>query len=204
VKKLDILKEIHLTNRINACDMHLRRNEFDPFLKRIITGDEKWVDYNNLNRKRSWSKHDEPPQIISKADIQKKKVMLSVCRDWRGVVYFELLPRNLTIDSDVYCQHPDKLNGAINEKRPELVNRKGVSFLQNNVRPHTSLVSPQKLRQLGWELLMLPPYSPDLAPLDYHLFRSLQKFFNGQTFDNDEVIKLQLDQYFADKGGKFY
>ena len=48
VKKLDIwipheLKEIHLTKRINACDLHLKRNEFDPFLKRIITGDEKWI-----------------------------------------------------------------------------------------------------------------------------------------------------------------
>ena len=36
VKKLDIcipreLKEIHSTKRINACDLHLKRNEFDPF-----------------------------------------------------------------------------------------------------------------------------------------------------------------------------
>ena len=36
VKKLDIsilheLKEIHLTKRINACDLHLKRNEFDRF-----------------------------------------------------------------------------------------------------------------------------------------------------------------------------
>jgi len=48
VKKLDIWvphesKEILLTNRINACDMHLKRNKFYPCLRRIITGDEKWV-----------------------------------------------------------------------------------------------------------------------------------------------------------------
>ena len=46
VEKLDIwiphvLNEIHLTKRINAYDLHLKRNEFDPFFKRIITGDEK-------------------------------------------------------------------------------------------------------------------------------------------------------------------
>ena len=46
VKKLNIwipyeLKEIHLTKRYNACDLHLKRNEFDPFFKRIITSDEK-------------------------------------------------------------------------------------------------------------------------------------------------------------------
>ena len=38
VKKLDIwipheLKEIHLMKRMNACDLHLKRNEFDPFFK---------------------------------------------------------------------------------------------------------------------------------------------------------------------------
>ncbi|XP_015430060.1 PREDICTED: histone-lysine N-methyltransferase SETMAR-like [Dufourea novaeangliae] len=64
-KKLDIwvphiLKEIHLTQRINICDMHLKRNEADPFLKRIITGDERWIMYSNIIRKRSWSKRDEP------------------------------------------------------------------------------------------------------------------------------------------------
>jgi len=75
------LKEIHLAHRIIACDMHLKRNEFCPCLKRIITEDEQWFVYNNLNRKRSWSKYDEPPQTNSKADIHQKKVMLSVCWD---------------------------------------------------------------------------------------------------------------------------
>ena len=37
VKKVDIwipheLKKIYLTKRINACNFHLKRNEFDPFL----------------------------------------------------------------------------------------------------------------------------------------------------------------------------
>ncbi|GFV72010.1 uncharacterized protein TNCV_2459431 [Trichonephila clavipes] len=50
----------------------LKRHENDPFLKRIITGDEKWVVYNNVKRKRSWSKKDEPAQTISKADIHQK------------------------------------------------------------------------------------------------------------------------------------
>ena len=43
---------MHLTKRIKACDLHLKRNEFDPFLKRITTGDENWVVYNNAVRKR--------------------------------------------------------------------------------------------------------------------------------------------------------
>ena len=53
VKKLDIwipheLTEMHLTKPMNAYDLNLKRNEFNPFLKRIITGDEKWIVYNNV------------------------------------------------------------------------------------------------------------------------------------------------------------
>lgn len=209
VKKLDIwvpheLKEIHLTKRINACDIHLKRNEFDPFLKQIITGDEKWIVYNNIKRKRSWSKRDEPPQTTSKADIHQKKILLSIWWDWKGVVFFELLPRNQTINTEVYCQQLDKLNAAINEKRPELVNRRSVVFHQDNARPHTSLVTRQKLMELGWELMLHLPYSPDLAPSDYYLFRSLQNYLDGKTFNDDEAVKSQLNQFFADKNQKFY
>ena len=64
VNKLDIwvpheLNELKLTKRISICDSMLKRNETDPFLKRIITGDEKWLVYDNVVRKRSWSKRDE-------------------------------------------------------------------------------------------------------------------------------------------------
>ena len=57
VRKLDTwvpheLKEKHLTRRINSCDLLKKRNENDPFLKRLITGDEKWVVYDNIKRKR--------------------------------------------------------------------------------------------------------------------------------------------------------
>ena len=60
------------------CGMHLKRNKFDAFLKRIITGDEKWIVYNNVSRKRSWSKHDEAPQTTSKADVQQKNITLDI------------------------------------------------------------------------------------------------------------------------------
>ena len=75
--------------------------------------------------------------------------MLSVWWDWKGVVFFELLPRNQTTNSDVYCRQLNKLNLMVKEKRPELVNREGVIFQHDNTTPHTSLATRQKLLRLG-------------------------------------------------------
>jgi hypothetical protein len=43
--------------------------------------------------------------------------------------------------------------------------------------------------KLKWDVLPHPPYSPDLAPSDYHLFGPMQGFLGGKRFrNNDEVI----------------
>ena len=70
--------------------------------------------------------------------------MLSVWWDFKGFIYFELLARNQTINSNVYCRQLIKLNKEIKEKRPELATSKGVIFHQYNARPHTSLVTRKK------------------------------------------------------------
>ncbi|KAL6431929.1 hypothetical protein ACFW04_007391 [Cataglyphis niger] len=47
------LIDANLISRISICDLLLKRQESDPFLKRMITDNEKWVIYNNIARKRS-------------------------------------------------------------------------------------------------------------------------------------------------------
>ena len=90
-----------MTQRINICDSLQKLNEINPFLKRLITGDEKWIVYNNVNRERSRVMQDEPAKTTPKAEIQQKKILL-VWWDYKGILYFELLPRNQTINSNVY------------------------------------------------------------------------------------------------------
>ncbi|XP_067206337.1 histone-lysine N-methyltransferase SETMAR-like [Linepithema humile] len=55
-KKLDVWVPHDLTlknvmGRISICESLLKRNQIEPFLKRLTTGDEKWVTYNNNVRK---------------------------------------------------------------------------------------------------------------------------------------------------------
>ncbi|KZC10043.1 Histone-lysine N-methyltransferase SETMAR, partial [Dufourea novaeangliae] len=85
-----------------------------------------------------------------------------------------------------------------------LVNRKGVVFFHDNARPHTCVVTRQKLLELGWDVLPHPPYSPNVTPSDSHLFRSLHNSLPGKTFDSNEGVKIYIIQFFANKEKKFY
>ena len=57
---------------------------------------------------------------------------------------------------------------------------------------------------IGWEVMLYPPYSPELAPSDYYLFRSLQNSLNGKSFNDNEAVKSHLVQFSADKDQNFY
>ena len=112
----------------------------------------------------------------------------------RGVGDFELLGRNQTIDTNLYCHQPDRIQEKLVQTRPRLVNRKGVLFHQDNARPHVSRVALGKISELNWELI---PYLPDLAPSDFHLFRSLQNFLDGQKFGSLNAVQIGLQNFLA-------
>jgi histone-lysine N-methyltransferase SETMAR len=199
--------ELSAVNRLcreTTCSALLSRLDKEPFLDRIITGDEKWVLYVNVTRKRQWLDPDQPPLPDAKGDLHPLKLLLCIWWDIKGVVYFELLPQGATITAAVYADQLQNLSDALKEKRPALVNRKGVILLHDNARPHTAKLTREKIRELGWEVLPHPPYSPDIAPSDYHLFRSLQSFLNGQRYCNYDEVKNALSSFFASKSDKFY
>jgi histone-lysine N-methyltransferase SETMAR len=55
-----------------------------------------------------------------------------------------------------------------------------------------------KLRDLYYELLEHPPYSPDLAPSDFYLFPKFKLFLAGQRFSSNQEAIADVDGYFAD------
>ncbi|GFU51791.1 histone-lysine N-methyltransferase SETMAR [Trichonephila clavipes] len=159
--------------------------------------------HNNTVRKRSWSKRYEAAQTVTKPELTARMV-LCIWWDWKGIIYYELLLYGQTLNSDMYCQQLDRLKLAIDQKRPELASRKGVVFHQDNARPHTSVVTRQKLRKLGWEVLMHPPYSPDLAPSDYHFFPALQNFLSDKKLGSREDWENRFLKFFANKDQDFF
>ncbi|CAD6994021.1 unnamed protein product [Ceratitis capitata] len=208
-KKFDVwvpheLTKKDLLDRISICESLLNRNKIDPFLKRMVIADEKWITYSNVKRKWEWSNDSELIQTVSKPGLKAKKVLLCVWWDWQGIIHYELLPYGQILNTDLYCQQLDRLKEAIAQKRPDLVNSSGIVFHLDYTRPHTSIVTRQKLRELGWEVILHPPYSPDLAPSDYHLFLSMANYLGGEEMASREACENRLTQFFANKDKVFY
>ncbi|GFV04495.1 histone-lysine N-methyltransferase SETMAR [Trichonephila clavipes] len=67
-----------------------------------------------------------------------------------------------------------------------------------------SVVIYQKLWEFGWEVLMHPPYSRDLAPSDYHLFLVLQNFQIDKKLEPREDCENRMLEFFTNKDQVFY
>lgn len=191
-------------DRILFCDSLMKRNTTDPFLKRLVIGDEKWITYDNVKRKRSWSQADETAKALVKPGLATGKGLLCVWWDWKGIIYYELVPADHSFKSDLYCQQLTRLKQAIDQKRPELSNGKGLLFHYENARPYATKATDQKLREIGWEVIIHPAYSPDIAPSDYHLFRSMQNALVNNKLVSRETCENWLEEFFSNRDAGFY
>lgn len=65
-----------------GCRM-IRRNELDQFIKRLVTGDEKWITYKNIKQKRLWSRAGQSSQKVAEPALTIRNVLLSVLWEWK-------------------------------------------------------------------------------------------------------------------------
>ncbi|GFT75910.1 mariner transposase [Trichonephila clavipes] len=79
-----------------------KRNKIDLILKQKVTGDDKWVTYHNIVRKRSGSKCDEAAQMVPKTRLTARKVLLCILWNWKGIIYSKLLLHGQTLNADIY------------------------------------------------------------------------------------------------------
>ena len=73
--------------------------------------------------KRSWGKRNEPPPTTPKADLHPKTVMLCIWWDWKGVLFYELLLENQTINSNKYCSQLDQLKQSSTQRKASRISQ---------------------------------------------------------------------------------
>lgn len=174
----------------------LTRFKKSDFLDEIVTGDEKWILYNNPKHKKLWADLDEQSTSNS---IRVKKVLLCIWWDTKGVVYYELLDPNQAATAERYQRQLIHLEKALEEKRPcDDQETRQVILQYDNVLPHAAKAMKDVICNLGWEILPRVPHSPDLVPSDYHMFQALQyrmgdSYYFNTVEDIQESIKDFID-----------
>ncbi|UYV62047.1 hypothetical protein LAZ67_1007617 [Cordylochernes scorpioides] len=100
--------------------------------------------------------------------------------DWRGQ----------TVIKEMYLGILRRLREAIRKKRPEKWTNGGWILHHDNARPHTAHLMTSFLAKNGTQILLQPPYFPDIAPNDFFLFPKLKAVLKGRHFDTrDDIIE---------------
>jgi len=194
--------------RLTTSRDNLRQYNVDPakFLRRYVTMDETWAhhfDPETKQQSKQWKHVASPPPVKFRKIASADKVLASVFWDSKGVLMIDYLERGKTVTGVYYAELIHKLRSAIKEKRRGKLSD-GVLLHHDNAPAHTSAVAVATVRECGFELLSHPPYSPDLAPSDYHVFRSLKDSLRGQRFGCDEEVIHATNDWFELQDEKFF
>ena len=96
-----------------------------------------------------------------------------------------------------------QLKDILKEKRRGKVT-KSVLFLHDNAPAHRTLATQKKLAYLGFQCLDYPPYSPDLALSDYHLFPGLKKQLKVHNFLSDAKVIATAETWLGGQTSDFF
>ena len=115
--------------------------------------------------------------------------------DSEGILLLEFMSHKTAITGDTYASKMVALREIIKQKcRGNL--SAGVLLLHDNAPARKSRTSRAAIRKCGFVELNYPPYSQDLAPSNYFLFRNLIKFLRARRFPDDNAVKDTVTGYF--------
>jgi len=132
------------------------------------------------------------------------KLILTVFWDSQGPILETYRERGTTVTSATYCDILKReLKSAVRSKRRGKVWKENL-LLHDNARRHTAAHTLETLKQLKWEAMEHPDYSPDLAPSDFHLFGPLENALRGRRFSCDDDVKSAVYQWLLTQPKTFF
>ena len=203
------LTEGNKETRIRICNELLIQYRNDNFLRRLITVDETWIQWQNVgsyHQTKCWAGGDVSRTKNVSRVLTPFKTLAIFFWDCKGILLWKLLDQGQTITAEVYCNILDELKGRLEEKRRHSLDmpNHGFQLLQDNAHPHTARSTLEKLNDIKLPCLPHPPYSPDLAPSDYYLFSSLKSYLSGNNYLNREEITVAVNNYLKTKSASFF
>jgi hypothetical protein len=111
-------------------------------------------------------------------------LMATVFGDRKGVLTVEFMQQGTTIMYEIYCETVKScvMSTIWNERCGMLPS--AVVVFHDNARLSTSTAAHIQalLEHFNYQLFDQPPHSPDLTPIDYHLFTYLKNWLGSQHF----------------------
>ena len=151
----------------------------------IVTGDESWFTFKEIARKQKnmvWLAPDEDRPQICKRGFSTAKRMYTVFFNYKGPLLVIVLPKGHTVTGNYYATTIlPQLTAAIEKQRPK-VGTSRTFILHDNASSHKTDQVVQTLSSDSITVLPHPPYSPDLAPLDFWLFPYLKEKLADRKF----------------------
>ena len=95
------------------------------------------------------------------------------------------------------------LRPAIKSKRRGPLST-GVFLQLDNARPHTARSALATIQDPSFEGLSHPPYSPDLAPIDFHVFGPLKEAMGSKSFRSDEEVQQAVHEWLRSQPKDFF
>jgi histone-lysine N-methyltransferase SETMAR len=130
--------------------------------------------------------------------------MLLMFWDINGPILEHYMSTGTMITSASYCdQLVNHLQPLIQSKRCGLLTTSG-SLLHDNAWPHTTHETVAKLKDLHFECLPHPLYSPDLAPSDFHVLVALKGELSGRKFGSDEEDQEVVHNWLCKQPKNFF
>jgi len=159
-------------------------------LHKVITGDESWVfDYDPKTKRQSEEWHTKSSPHLKKARMSgsRVKTMIVVFSDSCGIVHKEFAPPGQTVNHAFYKDVLEQLRKQVQRVRRDIADD---WVLQHDNTPvHIALSIREFLGKKNIPICPHPPYSPDLAPCDFYLFRKLKLKLKGHHFRTMEYIQ---------------
>ena len=182
VKKLNKWAPYEVTtnqkNHFSVSCSFILCNNNEPFLNWIVTCDENWIIYNNWWRPAQWLDREEALRHFTKPNLYQKSSgsLFGTLRLIWHTTAFWILAKGFST-SEQYTQQIDELHQKRQCLQAILVNRNGPIILQDNTQLQTTQPTLQKLNELSYKVLPHLPFSPDLLPPDYYIFKHLLTSF---------------------------
>lgn len=188
-----------MEGRLHCCknNLLLWEQHGETFLANLITEDETPLSIYLPESKRDsteWKFPGEKPTLKMRTGASHgRSMMLSTFWDHKGIILNDFADKDITINAQYYSQ----LVATARKNRRKQKNTP-IWFLHDNAPVHTAGISQTTIEAAGLTLVDHPPYSPDLAPSDFFLFRHLKKHLRGTSFASKEDLKAAVENFFVE------